>query len=194
MNHRIQCQCGALTGEVSNTHAAMRAVCYCKDCRAFAVHLGQAQTVLDALGGTEIVATQPRYVSFTSGAQNLACLSLSPRGLLRWYAKCCNTPIANISRNWQLPFVGLVHACLQKPLESSFPPVQMHAYTANAKGKPASVGARPIAALLAFMSKLLLARLSGAYKQTPFFSAAGTPVAEVKVLSKSEREQASSAI
>ena len=84
MNQSIRCQCGALTGELRQKGPALRAVCYCRYCQAYAYHLGMPQSVLDALGGTEVVATQARYVSLDKGAEHLACLSLSPNGLLRW--------------------------------------------------------------------------------------------------------------
>lgn len=191
MSHPIQCQCGSLTGEVSNTNAAVRAVCYCKDCRAYAIHLGKEEEVLDALGGTDVVATQARDVALTGGVENLACLSLSSRGTLRWYAKCCNTPIANTSRDWRLPYVGLVHTCLTKPLERSFPVVQMHVNTRSAKGTPPpSMWWRKLTALLGFMPKLLFARLTGSYRRTPFFTPGGAPRVEVKVLSREQRDAA----
>lgn len=193
MNHRIQCQCGALTGEVSNTHSVMHAVCYCIDCRTYAFHLGKPESVLDANGGTEVIATQAKRVTFTAGAQHLACLSLSPNGLLRWYAQCCNTPIANTPRNWRLPYVGLIHSCLNKPLESSFPAVQIHVNTQSVKTKLSSTRWAQITTLLGFMPKILLARFTGAYKETPFFSSAGVALVNVQILSKAEREQAKSA-
>jgi hypothetical protein len=193
MSHPIQCQCGALTGEVGKPHAAIHAVCYCKDCRAYAIHLGKGDSVLDALGGTDVVATQARYVTITRGIENLACMSLSSKGALRWYAKCCNTPIANTSRDWRMPFVGLVHTGLKKPLERSFPAVQMHLNTGSAKGTPPAMGWSKVTAMLGFMPKLLLARFTGSYRRTPFFTASGAPRVEVEVLSREQREAAKSA-
>jgi hypothetical protein len=193
MTHQLQCQCGSLSGEVSDTHFSMHAVCYCKDCTSYAFHLGAQERVLNALNGTDIVATQSKNVAFTNGVENLACMSLSPNGLLRWYAKCCNTPIANTQRDWRVPYVGLVHACLEKPLEKSFPPVQMHVGTKSAKGKPPSTRRAQMAAVLGFMPKILWARIVGSYKQTPFFLPSGAPMVEVKVLSSAERERARSA-
>jgi hypothetical protein len=171
-------------------------VCYCKDCRAYAYHLGKAQAVLDELGGTEVVATQAQYVVFTGGVQNLACMSLSEKGLLRWYAECCHTPIANTPRNWRLPYVGLVHNCLRNgmmPLERSFPRVQMHVNTDSAKGKPPSMQWSQATALLGFMPKLLFAAVVGSYRHTPFFTPSGSPIVAVKVLSSAEREKAMNA-
>lgn len=193
MRHRFQCQCGALQGEIREPHRGVRAVCYCRDCQAYAHLLGQPQRVLDPLGGTDVVATQSRYVSFTSGTQTLACLSLSPQGLLRWYAKCCGTPIANTPRHWKLPYVGLVHTCLRQPepLEQTFPQVQLQVNTRSAKGRPPRAGTLDgMARFAALVLRLAGSRLSGGYKATPFFDAKGVPVAEVTVAARAAVEEA----
>jgi len=182
--HPFQCRCGTLRGEVDEPHRAMRAVCYCRDCRTYAHWLGQTQDVLDAVGGTDIVATQARYVRLTAGGPSLACMSLSPRGLLRWYASCCGTPIANTPRDPKLPYVGLVHTALARvqPLEASFPPVQMDINTKSALGPtPHRGGPGAIAKFAAMMLRLASARFTGAYRATPFFDADGAPVSAVQV-------------
>ena len=79
--HPLRCRCGRLQGSVAPTRSAQRVVCYCRDCRAFAHHLG-GNDVLDAQGGIEIVASLPSKLRFDAGSETLACLSLSPRGLL----------------------------------------------------------------------------------------------------------------
>lgn len=193
MSHRIQCQCGAFAGEVNHTQAAMHAICYCTDCRAYAIHLEQSSRVLDALGGTEVIATQGRYIAITQGVQHLACLSLSPRGILRWYTSCCKTPIANTARDWRMPFVGLVHTALKKPLGNAFPPVQMYLNTQSALGEAPTPHLAQKIPLLRFAPKLLLTTLTGKYKQTPFFTADGAPRVNVTVLSVEDRKKASSA-
>jgi len=86
--------------------ALMRATCYCKDCQSFAYFLGKEKETLNELGGTDIVPASPRCVTFKQGQASLACLQLSPKGLLRWYAKCRNTPIGNTWRNNKLSYVG----------------------------------------------------------------------------------------
>ncbi len=65
------------------------------------------------MGGTDVVATLPRHVRFTQGIEALACMSLSETGMLRWYARCCNTAIGNTPRNFKVSHVGLIHICLQ---------------------------------------------------------------------------------
>ena len=198
MTLRLQCQCGALHGQLSHTERALRGLCYCKDCRAYSHHLGQASVGHDALGGVEFVATQARYVTLTGGTQHLACLSLSPKGLLRWYAKCCNTPIANTMRSWKFPYAGVIHTGLKADpaaYERAFPRLQMRVNTGSAKAAPpAGMAFSTIVALMGFMPRVLVSGVDGSYRQTPFFNApAGTPQVDVVVLSKAQRELAHAA-
>ena len=194
MNHRLQCQCGALRGHVGRLHLAIRGVCYCKDCRTYAQHLGQLRTSHDSAGGVEFVATQGMHVSFEGDAQQLACLSLSSNGLLRWYAKCCNTPIANTTRNWKFPYVGLLHTCLKAEpalYKQAFPKVQMRVNTGSAWQAPTGMKLGTTISLLSFMPRVMASGINGAYRLTPFFLApSGAPRVEVYALSKAERTRA----
>lgn len=193
MNHPLRCRCGALKGYVSHPEKASRGVCYCKDCQAFAHFLGTPGDILDEMGGTDVIATMPKYVTFTQGIEALACMSLTEHGLLRWYASCCDTPIGNTPRNYKVSHVGLVHTCLEDPLrtlESSFGPVRMRGNIKSAKGKPKLMPLSTVASILRFLRSLLRARLDGSYKYTPFFTLdRGTPVVAPKVLTKSELER-----
>ena len=182
--HPFQCRCGTLRGEVDQPRRAMRAVCYCRDCRSYAHWLGQPEAAVDAFGGTDIVATHARHVRLTAGASALACMSLTPRGLLRWYASCCRTPIANTPRDARLPYVGLVHTCLEqvRPLEPDFVPVQIDIHRKGALGPaPNRGGPATMARFLAMVLRLSAARVTGSYRRTPFFDGAGAPVVPVQV-------------
>ena len=193
MTHRLRCRCGKVSGTVAEPRTAIRAVCHCIDCRAYAVHLGSERAVLDTDGGTDVVATQARHVTFDAGVAELACISLSPKGLLRWYAACCNTPIVNTPRDWRFAYAGLVHTALEKPLESSFPRVQMHVNASHLVNKPPARKWHGTVAFLGLMRRLLASRLTGRYRKTPFFTPAGTPIVDVRVLSREEREVATRA-
>jgi len=193
MGHPFRCRCGQLQGEVVDTRGAMRAVCYCRDCQAYARWLGGTGDVLDAAGGTDVVATHARHVRFTAGRPQLACMSLSPKGLLRWYAACCKTPIGNTPRDRKLPYVGLVHTCLEqaRPLEPTFPPVQMDVNRAGAAGRaPARGGPLAMLKFGAMVLRLGAARFTGSYRASPFFDAQGAPVAPVHVPPKAEVDAA----
>ena len=197
INHRFQCRCGTLSGHLSQPHRALRGVCYCKDCRAFAHHLGAASWTHDSLGGAEFVVAQAQHVSFTSGFEHLACLSLTEKGLLRWYAKCCNTPICNTARNWKVPYVGMIGTCMKTDsvaFERSFPRVQMRVNTGSAKQVPPSMRLSTVVSLAGFIPRVMLSSISGAYRQTPFFDQrGGAPVGAVVVLSEADRASAYSA-
>lgn len=195
--HPLQCRCGTLRGELAHPSSALRAVCYCKDCQAYAHVLGQPEATLDPIGGTDIVATQSRYLRFTAGTHALACLSLSPRGLLRWYAGCCRTPIANTPRDWRVPYVGLVHTCLRQPLamELSFPEAQLHTNGKSAHG--AAPGGNSVAGwtrLLGLMLRLGGDRLRGSYRVSPLFDAEGRPLAQPTVAAREQVEAARRAV
>lgn len=190
MGIQLRCRCGKLQGEVDAARVAARAICYCKDCQAFARFLKAEDAVLDASGGTEVEAALPAAVRFTGGLEHLACMSLSPKGIYRWYAACCNTPVGNTPRNAAIPYVGLVRACLDAPLDTLDRQLGRTHMTANRGSAYGPTSATPVATLLGLArigGALVKARLSGSYRDNPFFDAAGAPVRTPRVLTKEER-------
>ncbi|HLL17217.1 MAG TPA: DUF6151 family protein [Rubrivivax sp.] len=180
MNHSLQCRCGTVRGRVLRTSDATRGVCYCKDCQAYAHWLGRAVDVLDAAGGTEIVALEPAQVVFSQGQDRLQCVTLTEKGPLRWYAGCCKTPIGNTARGAGTPYLGLVHSALSRTapaIEQSFGPVKIMLNTGSALAKVDKTG--PVATfwvMLGLMRRMLRARLNGSYRNNPFFHADGKPL------------------
>lgn len=107
----LNCPCGALRGVALELapDRGNHVVCMCDDCQAYARHLGTADQVLDTHGGTEIFQTFPNRIRLTGGVEHLRCLRLSHKGLHRWYAGCCRTPVANsLGKAW-IPFLGILH-------------------------------------------------------------------------------------
>ena len=190
MNHSLRCRCGAVRGHVSLTAPAARAVCYCKDCQAFAHYLGRPEDVLDEAGGTDIVATAPSQVRFEQGLDDLACMSLSERGLLRWYASCCSTPIGNTPRDRKVHYVGLVHSCLSaQSMDESFGPARVRINTKSARRSVKATPVAMFATALKLMRFMLPPRLSGRYRDNPFFNAQGDPIRAPRVLDSAERSR-----
>src|SRR5437764_10728853 len=103
----LSCRCGQVRGRVKNAgpRTVNRVVCYCDDCQAFAHHLGRAD-LLDAHGGSDIVQVAPASLAFHRGAERIVGLRLTPKGLYRWYADCCKTPLGN-TLGPAVPFVVL---------------------------------------------------------------------------------------
>ena len=142
------------------------------------------------------MATLQSNVTLAHGAEALACLSLSPNGLLRWYASCCNTPVANTTRNYRMSYVGLVHTCLHdtsESLDEAFGPVRMRVNIRSAREpvKPAPFGT--LKAVAGLSLALVRTRLDGSYRRTPFFDSHGQPVASPRILTREERARAMNA-
>ena len=186
----VACQCGAFQAEIHDPHAAScnHAICYCKDCQAFAQHLGQGPHVLDFAGGTDLFQTQPSQVRIISGADKLAVLQLAPKGLYRWHTTCCNTALCNTMGTPKLSFVGFMTANIAE--RDALPPVTI-------KYKPEHATApvpKPHGSLLRFagftIRNLLKARITGSWKKNPFFGDDARSVVKPYVLSEAERDAA----
>lgn len=192
--HPLQCECGTIKGVLSHPRSANRVICYCKDCQAFAHVLGKAEQVLDRHGGTEVIQVLPKNLTFTHGIESLACLRLTDKGMLRWYASCCRTPIGNTLTTPKLSFIGLVHSCLRsagRTLDESFMPVVAWSSTRSAHGKPHPKDVGLGKAARWFFTTVLKARLNGDYKHTPLFDIhTGAPIAVPRVLSAEEHRRA----
>lgn len=190
----FHCRCGTVQGEIEPGAVYARAVCYCRDCQAFARALGRGQEVLDPNGGTDIVAMLPAGLHFTAGIEQVACLSLSPKGLLRWHSACCNTPIGNTSRDPKLPYVGVLARCMDVApgvLDAAIGPPRIALNTASARGQVAATPVRAALGIVRIMWGVLRAKLSGRHRDNPFFDAATSrPMAEPRVLTRQERAEA----
>src|SRR5579862_5407235 len=175
----IRCGCGALRGtaQAISPREGNHVVCYCDDCQAFAHFLTRPSDILDANGGTEIFQMSPARLVITTGADKLACMRLTQRGMLRWYTVCCKTPIGNTLATDKLPFVGLIHTCFERSanvgfLDNALGPVQVRAFRRFAKGDRTTIPADRIPlpiVMLRFAGFMLKWKLRGDTKHTPFF-------------------------
>jgi hypothetical protein len=125
-------------------------------------------------------------------------MRLTPKGLLRWYAACCNTPIGNTLITPKVSFIGLLHNCLEgsdESLDTVFGPVRAWVNTKSAKGDPKPVMRGLGTSLLWFARTVVPARFNGDYKRTPFFRMeTGLPVVSPKVLSSDEHARIMSSV
>ncbi|MBF9030790.1 hypothetical protein HKCCE3408_10340 [Rhodobacterales bacterium HKCCE3408] len=179
------CRCGKLRLRVE-IKGGKRGICYCRDCQAFARHVSGGVT-LNAAGGTDLYPTLPERIEIVAGAEHLALLRLSPKGMFRWYAGCCGTPLANGLPDAGFPFASLHVAGFADT--SRLPPVTAHL---NVGGATGPVAEKPSAAYVwAFpiLTNAIWARLRGRHRRTPFFRN-GQPVAEPYVLTLEERRAA----
>lgn len=187
----LRCQCGEVRGclRAASPHNGNHVVCYCADCQSFARHLGRAD-VLGPRGETHVFQTLSHRVELTHGAARIACLRLSPKGLMRWYATCCNTPLGNTLERNRLSFTGI--------LVNTFASgeAQIGAVIAlNGAGDALGHGpelrnfgfARAAARI---MRRAVWGTLTGKGRVSPFFMRDGTPISAPKVLTLDERTKA----
>jgi hypothetical protein len=189
----LRCRCGAVRGVARDAVPSKinHCFCYCDDCQAFAHYLGRADDVLDAHGGTEITQMSQANVRFTAGADKIAAMRLSPKGMIRWYASCCRTPIGNTMATTLMPFAGVIKAIIDAPA-AELGPVRGRGFAQSARGGRAAVakdGLPEIVMIARVLVKVLRWRLRGDHKRSSLFDAAsGKPIVEPLVLDEAERE------
>lgn len=166
-----------------------RVTCYCDDCQAFAHQLGRAD-LLNENGGSDIVQVAPAVLSFTKGQDRIVGLRLTPKGLHRWYAKCCNTPVGN-TMGPAVPFVGLFAQIFDVPVVDDV----IGAPTGAILGKyaigeaPAGSSGISLRLMLAAIGKVIGWRFGGKTWPHPFFAReTRAAIYPVTVISKERRE------
>lgn len=178
------CTCGTMQWEIAPTAPGTHVECYCADCHSFVRHLKADAIWLDARGGTEIFQTLPQHIRFTAGYDRLAALRLGPKGLMRWYAGCCGAPIGNSLPHMGLPFF----AAILKPGQAGFGPVTCHANTAAAHSPVKPNGT--FGAILGLLARALPAKITGSWRQNPFFRDSRTPAVRPEILTRDQRNAA----
>ena len=189
----FRCRCGQVRGFVADPspRAVNRVGCYCDDCQAFAHWLGRAD-LLDAQGRSDIVQVAPASFAFTQGQDRIKGVRLSPKGLYRWYATCCNTPVGN-TLSPSVPFVGIFATSFDQGAQradSLFGPPTGAIMGKFAIGEvpPGTKGVR-LPLLLRVISKVLGWRLRGKVWPHPFFMRGNdAPAYPFNVLSREERD------
>ena len=127
-----------------------------------------------------------------AGTDTIAAMRLMPKGLIRWYASCCGTPIGNTLGTSAMPFIGVIHAFIDAP-SAALGPIRGRGWAKRAKGGRAAVpkdGLPDVVMVARVLGKLLKWRLRGDHKRSPLFDAAtGRPLVAPRVLADSEREE-----
>jgi hypothetical protein len=189
----LRCRCGEVRGFVTDAspRTVNRVVCYCDDCQAFAHQLGRAD-LLDARGGSDIVQVAPAALAFVQGHDRIAGLRLTPKGLYRWYAGCCNTPVGNTASP-AIPFVGIVVQAFdhgtQRPDDAFGRPIGAIMGKFAVGGPPPDSTGVKLSLMARAISMVLGWRLRGKAWPNPFFRRdTRAPVFPVAVLEHARRQ------
>lgn len=185
----LKCLCGEVQGSATNVtpSSGTRVICCCSDCQAFALHLGRETDTLDEFGGTEIFQMSQSQLSIQQGQDKLQSIRLTPKGLLRWYTSCCNTPVGN-TMNAGIPFVGVIHTFINAHEgDNVLGPVRAIVQTQYAKGVPEHArhfSKFPLGITMRILRKILIWKLQGKHKPSVFFSDDGKPMAKPIIASE----------
>lgn len=195
----LACSCGAVRGRADRIHhrTGNRVICYCDDCQAYAHWLERADELLDDRGGTEVYQLTPAQLTITAGVDQVRCMRMSPKGLMRWHTACCKTPLGNTMPKAKMPFVGIPHLFWDDAAEAGardrlLGPVRAAIQGRFARGGEVPPGAHPKAPpllLLRILRQMGVAFALRRYRPSPFFDARGRPVVKPQVISKDERQR-----
>lgn len=193
--HPIQCKCGTIRGRLEGTGVHNRLICYCTDCRAFARFLDQSADVLDGQGGTEIVQVAQSRLHFSQGADRIAAVRLSEKGMIRWYASCCKTPIGNTMADSKVPFIGLIHSSLDRAqMNRDFGTTIARLNTGTALGDTKPLQRGLLGVMARFTWIVVTTRISGRYRNSPLFNDSGSPRVVPSILTPQELVRLKSAV
>lgn len=187
---RFRCSCGHFGGSISDARpeTGLHVTCFCDDCQTYAFALGHPERVLDERGGTTIYQCAPAQVVIEHGQDALACIRLSPKGLLRFYASCCNTPFANMLPAAGMPFIGMPTAQFEGDCNFG-PAVGVQGRFARG-GRPDGVAARaPVGVLVQTVWRLGRNAIAGRARPSPVRGADGALLVEPVVLALEERDR-----
>lgn len=182
------CRCGQLHGQILSVapNRGNRLTCYCSSCQTAASVLGDG-AALDAHGGTDVFQTVPSRVQITAGAEHLACLRLSPKGLLRFYASCCDAPLFTMPNQPRFALAGLNMGRIADADKAQFGPTTGAYSTKGAIDPPTGLRDHGLARAGLGASARALAALLRRDSWAPFFDAQGQIAPPLRVLTLEER-------
>lgn len=189
---KLSCACGQVQGKTKsvNAQSGNRIHCCCADCQKFAVFLEQEDKILDQYGATDIFQIPIAHLFINQGHEQLALMRLTPKGLNRWYTKCCNTPIGN-TLGAKAPFIGIIHNFMQhtnnRDQELGKTRGHIHCQSAT-QPVPAPLQVSFFKISMRVLGKLISWKLKGLNQPSAFFDRDGRAVCKPKVLNNSSNE------
>ncbi len=190
----LSCECGSVKGQATvSPKSGTRIVCECRDCQTFAQFLGRTERILDRHGGTDIFQLTPSQVTIAQGRERIKCIRLSERGMIRFYADCCKTPIANTLGSAKIAFMGLIHSFTNhgsRDRDLDIGPVRTRGNIQNLQNlsaKEAEVANRYLP-FLGTLGMMLMGWVRAKHAPSPLFDlSTGKPISTPRILSPEER-------
>ncbi|WP_271077958.1 DUF6151 family protein [Aurantiacibacter sp. MUD61] len=188
----FRCKCGAVGGtiDIPPPVDGEVIVCHCTDCRDFVRLCGKSEIMLDDLGGVSLFNFRGSRLHFSSGLEQMRCLHMTEKPVLRWVCSCCDTPMFNSFATTRIPFLDIFTATIKdisplRGLTSKARHLFPDSATGDASDLPAST---PAGLILRTTPRIVREYVSGGRKANPLFDAkTGEPIAVPRRVSQAER-------
>lgn len=187
------CWCGAVTGALLDVGPDQgdHVICHCTDCQDLTRHLGHAEHVLDVHGGSALYQSRCARLRLDTGRDQLACVHLTDKPTLRWYATCCGMPLFNTYANGKLPYITTqLAACDPATRDTLVGPPRGHLFTDDGIGDTSALPRMSMGKLMRrFFPRMLRDLLSGDRRRCPLFDPKTLePIATPRRLTAEERQ------
>ena len=169
---RLACACGQVQASLDLTAAKGEClICYCADCRRFALAHAGADHVLDAAGGTMLYHARAGALHIRAGKDALCAVHMTDKPTLRWIAGCCNTPLFSTHATGRVPYLSIVAATFDAQARAAIGPPVCSVWTSSATGTP-EAPARPMPwAIARIAGRIAADTLTGGRRKSPLFDA-----------------------
>ena len=169
------CKCGQVRGAIRNVSSASGDLlcCHCTDCQQFAYRFGAEDRILDANSGTLLYQSGCAAVQVAQGSDKLACIHLTDKPTLRWYADCCDTPMFNTYKNARFPYMSTLVANTPRDEREPLMPLRGHIFLSDVQGHESDLKELS----MAYFARRFLVRVvrdfcTGARRRTALFDGA----------------------
>jgi hypothetical protein len=133
--------------------------------------LNAEDRILDLHAGTALYQGRCAAMRLLQGRDRLACLHLTEKPTLRWYARCCDTPMFNTYRNGRIPYITtLVANCDPDQRGGLLGPPIGHLFTEEATGDVSHLRRLAMATLMRrFFKRMITDIIVGDRKRADLF-------------------------
>lgn len=188
----LTCDCGQVQLSLAprpGPSQGNRLICHCKSCQAYPRLLGHPE-VLDAGRGIDITQVSADRVALVAGAERIGALRVTPKGVFRWYATCCNSPLCTTLPDPRWGLIGLVSHQITEP--ERLGPVKARVQIPKGMRLPeglAPTQGRPFAGMARAIASVFAWRLAGRGRNHPLYPG-GQPLAEPRLVPRDKVEAA----
>ena len=194
-NLAFSCSCDAVTGSIAQAIGrdgkveGDHVVCHCSDCQAFARFCHAEESILGKAGGTALYQSRCARLTIASGKDRLACIHLTDKPTLRWYAACCDTPMFNSFANGRIPYVTTLLANCEPAARAKLGEPTGHLFLSDATGAVDDLKPLAMATLIRhFLWRMMKDWISGDRLRNPLFDPQTlAPIAPPRRLTQQER-------